>query len=87
MNIARRGRGIRPGRNELESVNKPVVIGGVLIRHGDIIVADGDGVIVVPRERASEVAAAAHEELRLDKAARKRLYKQLGIPFDRTVED
>ena len=87
MNVQKRGRGIRPGRNELESVNKPVVIGGVLIRQGDIIVADGDGVIVVPRERASEVAAAAHEELRLDKAARLRLYKQLGIPLDRTVQD
>ena len=87
MNMARRGRGIRPGRNELESVNKPVVIGGVLIRHGDIIIADGDGVIVVPRERAAEVAVAAQEELRLDKAARKQLYKQLGIPLDRTVQD
>lgn len=87
MDLEKRGRGIRPGRNELESVNKPVVIGGVLIRHGDVIVADGDGVIVVPREKAAEVAEAAHEELRLDKAARKRLYKQLGIPSDRTVED
>ena len=87
MNVEKRGRGIRPGRNELESVNKPVVIGGVLIRRGDIVIADGDGVIVVPRERAEEVAAAAREELRLDKAARKRLYKQLGIPSDRTVED
>jgi regulator of RNase E activity RraA len=87
MNVEKRGRGIRPGRNELESVNKPVVIGGVLIRQGDIIVADGDGVIVVPRERAAEVAAAAHEELRLDKAARLRLYKQLGLPIDRTVQD
>jgi len=87
MNVLRRGRGIRPGRNELESINKPVVIGGVLIRHGDIIVADGDGVIVVPREKASEIAAAAREELRLDKAARKRLYQQLGLPVDRTVQD
>jgi len=87
MNVLRRGRGIRPGRNELESINKPVVIGGVLIRHGDIIVADGDGVIVVPREKASEIAAVAREELRLDKAARKRLYQQLGLPVDRTVQD
>jgi 4-hydroxy-4-methyl-2-oxoglutarate aldolase len=87
MNIARRGRGIRPGRNELESFNKPVVIGGVYIRPGDVVVADGDGVVVVPRERAAEVAEAAREELRLDKAARKRLYQQLGIPLDQTVID
>ena len=87
MDISRRGRGIRPGRNELESVNKPVVIGGVFVRPGDVVIGDGDGVIVVPRERAPEVAEAAREELRLDKAARKRLYQQLGIPSDKTVED
>lgn len=55
----RLARGIRPGRNELESVNRPVTIGGVLVRPGDVVVADGDGVVVVPRERAMEVARAA----------------------------
>ena len=53
------GRGIRPGRNEIESVNRPVACGGVLVRPGDIVVADGDGVIIVPREKAAEVAAYA----------------------------
>ena len=86
LDIANRGRGIRPGRNELESINKPVVIGGVLINPGDVIVADGDGVIVVPRQHAVEVAKAALEVLSVDKAARKRLYEQLGIPLDFTVE-
>lgn len=57
--IRRYARGIRPGRNELESVNRPVTIGGVLVRPGDVVVADGDGVVVVPRERAEEVANAA----------------------------
>lgn len=56
-------RGIRPGRNELESVNRPVTLGGVLVRPGDIILADGDGVIVVPRERAAEVAEASRQFL------------------------
>ncbi len=55
----RMGRGIRPGRNEIESVNRPVTLGGVLVRPGDIVVADGDGVVVVPREHADEVAKAA----------------------------
>jgi regulator of RNase E activity RraA len=55
----RYARGVRPGRNELESVNRPVTIGGVLVRPGDVVVADGDGVVVVPRERAEEVAKAA----------------------------
>ena len=31
------GRGIRPGRNEIESVNKPIVCGGVLVKPGDVI--------------------------------------------------
>lgn len=56
-------RGIRPGRNELESVNRPVMIGGVLVRPGDVVVADGDGVVVVPRERAAEVAEASRQFL------------------------
>ena len=86
MDYFKRGRGIRPGRNELESYNEPVVVGGVYIRPGDVIVADGDGVIVVPRERAIEVADAAREEKNIDMAARKRLYEELGIPMDFTVE-
>lgn len=55
----RLARGIRPGRNELESVNRPINFGGVLVRPGDVVVADGDGVVVVPREHAEEVAQAA----------------------------
>jgi regulator of RNase E activity RraA len=55
----RLARGIRPGRNELESVNRPVNFGGVLVRPGDVVVADGDGVVVVPREHAEEVAKAS----------------------------
>ncbi|HYP16467.1 MAG TPA: RraA family protein [Opitutus sp.] len=78
-------RGIRPGRNELESVNRPVVVGGVLVKPGDVIVADGDGVICVPRAQALKVAAYAHKILAGDKNARRDLYKQLGLPEDKSV--
>ena len=81
-----RGRGIRPGRNEIESVNKPVSIGGVLIKPGDVVVADGDGVVVVPREYAQPVAEFAREILNNDKAGRRNLYQKLNIPLDKTVE-
>jgi len=72
----RLARGIRPGRNELESVNRPVTIGGVLVRPGDVVVADGDGVVVVPRERALEVAEAALTFL--DNIGRERYIRETG---------
>jgi regulator of RNase E activity RraA len=81
------GRGIRPGRNEIESVNRPVTIGGALVMPGDVIVADGDGVIVVPRAVAEEVAAYAHEVIAKDKAGRRALYKSLGWEEDISVKD
>ena len=76
------GRGIRPGRNEVESVNRPIVLGGALVMPGDVIVADGDGVIVVPRKVALEVARYAHKVIDGDKNARRELYKKLGLPPD-----
>ena len=86
LDYLERGRGIRPGRNEIESVNKPVTVGGALVRPGDVIVADGDGVIVVPREYAAEVAGYATEILNGDKAGRRSLYEKLNIPLDNTVK-
>ena len=80
------GRGIRPGRNEIESVNRPVVVGGVLVKPGDVVVADGDGVVVVPRAVAREVAAYAHKIIEGDKAGRRALYERLGLPSDASVE-
>lgn len=82
----KKGRGIRPGRNELESVNRPVSIGGVLVCPGDVVVADADGVIVVPREKAELVAKYAREILDKDKDARANLYQKVGLPVDRTVK-
>jgi 4-hydroxy-4-methyl-2-oxoglutarate aldolase len=78
-------RGIRPGRNEIESVNRPIECGGVLVRPGDVIVADGDGVVVVPREKAQEVAQYARAIMDGDKEGRRGLYKKLGLPEDDSV--
>jgi regulator of RNase E activity RraA len=79
-------RGIRPGRNEIESVNRPIECGGVLVEPGDIVIADGDGVIVVPREKAAEVAACAAAILKTDKSQRRDLYKKLNLPEDDSVK-
>jgi 4-hydroxy-4-methyl-2-oxoglutarate aldolase len=84
--LRHKGRGIRPGRNEIESVNRPICIGGVLVCPGDIVVADGDGVVVVPRAYAVQVAKFANSILTNDKAGRISLYEELGRPLDRTVK-
>lgn len=79
-------RGIRPGKKEFESYNEPVIIGNTLINSVDVIIADSDAVIVVPREKALEVATGAREELNLDKVARRKLFDELEIPLDFTAK-
>ena len=65
--------------------NVPVALGGVAIYPGDVIVADGDGVIAVPRKAAAEVAMYASRELRNDKANRRAKYEALGWKPDETM--
>jgi regulator of RNase E activity RraA len=79
-------RGIDPGRIQIESYNNPVNVGGVLVMPGDIIVADIDGVVVVPRAKAEAVLAAAHRIQEIDKVERRDLYQKVQRPNDFTVK-
>jgi len=72
-------------RLKFDSMQVPVTVGGVRVCPGDMVVADGDGVIVVPRKLARAVAKHAHAEHRRDKAGRLKLYGELGLPPDETV--
>ncbi len=73
------------GRLAFDAKDVPVAVGGVVVRSGDVVVADGDGIIVVPREIAFDVAKYAAQELRSDKAARRKLYGEVGLELDGTV--
>jgi 4-hydroxy-4-methyl-2-oxoglutarate aldolase len=78
------------------SVNVPVVINAVTVRPGDVIVADDDGVLCVPRRDAAEALAAADAriakeeadrsayrggELSLDRKGLRPLLAELGIEY------
>lgn len=64
------------------SVNVPVVCAGAGVRPGDVIIADIDGVVVVPRETAADVARASQERVGREQQTRERLRKgELGLDF------
>ena len=64
------------------SVNVPVVCAGATIQPGDVIVADVDGVVVVPRGAATEIARLGNERVAKEEKSRERLRKgELGLDF------
>jgi 4-hydroxy-4-methyl-2-oxoglutarate aldolase len=79
------------------SVNVPVSVAGATVRPGDVVVADDDGVVIVPRGRAVEVLSAADArvtkenadrdaygsgaELSLDRKGLRPLLAELGVEY------
>ena len=56
----------------LGQVNMPVVCAGVLVNPGDVVVADDDGVVVVPRLQAGRIAGLATERSEKENRSRAR---------------
>jgi 4-hydroxy-4-methyl-2-oxoglutarate aldolase len=75
------------GRLRFDNMDMAVSVGGVVVNPGDVVVGDGDGIIVVPRTAARDVAKYARHELEQDKVGRRKLYKDLGLPPDESVAD
>jgi len=67
------------GRVEWGGHTVPVEIGGQIVNPGDLIVADGDGAIVVPEGVIDDVLKYAIQESENDKRARGLLFDALGI--------
>jgi 4-hydroxy-4-methyl-2-oxoglutarate aldolase len=64
------------------SVNVPIVAAGALVQPGDVVVADVDGVVIVPRERAADVVRLGEDRLVKEEKSRQRLRNgELGLDF------
>lgn len=70
-------------RLKVEAINVPVSVGGVAVEPGDIIVADGTGIAVVPVSKAEEVAELAEAFARDDAAAMEDL--KAGLTFSQAM--
>ena len=68
------GRGCRPtdslGRVSIQEADTTIRLGGVEVRTGDLIVADEDGITVVPREHAEEAVERAVAKATTENKAR-----------------
>jgi regulator of RNase E activity RraA len=81
-----RGRTIIPGRIMAIETQTTIACGGVQVNPGDIVGADDDGVVVVPRHVAEEVATHARAILLADMRARKNHYANLGLVSDASID-
>lgn len=58
-------------RLKLQSLGKPVTVGGVLVSEGDLVIGDDTGIVVVPRAELQRVLAEAEGMVEVDNAVEK----------------
>ena len=70
-----------PGKTRIKvlSINEPIVCAGVRVRKGDVIVADGTGVLCIPAEFTEQITIAAEKFSKDDKQAMVEMKK--GLTF------
>jgi regulator of RNase E activity RraA len=73
------------GRIRAVSDGETILCAGAPVRSGELVVADDDGVIVVPHEIAEEVVDRARRIQEADRPGRRECYAKLGLPLDQTV--
>ena len=69
-----------PARSGPGTVGLPVVVGGVAIESGDIVIADNDGVVIVPRRDAAAVLTRLSDVRAAEAALEAKVMAGLQIP-------
>ena len=73
------------GRLRQKSAGEPILVGDVTVRPGDVVMADEGGVVVVPRERATEVLDAAQRLAERETAIEAEV--RAGVPLPQAMRD
>jgi 4-hydroxy-4-methyl-2-oxoglutarate aldolase len=79
--IFSRGHWMRTGKDRVrvEAVQVPVSIGGIRVESGDLLLGDGDGLVVIPAARAEDVLSAAEQIDQAKQSIRKSV--EAGMPL------